>query len=220
MTGDRLEERVPIHPERRRPESTARTDAVRGMSLISAISPTPSPAPPVPSSALALADLDLAVVDEEVVVAASPSRISHVPASNVDRHQGCGQVFDGRQRQRREERLAAQQLDAPGRGRVRPRPTPRAASPSATATSGSSAPVDARAPPACRHAAMRSGATIPPRAGPSVGDAVDQPEHGDAGRVRRRPLDEREPGDVEDSVADADRGHGHDRRGRVHRRGR
>ena len=48
----------------------------------------------------------------------------------------------------------------------------------------------------------------------SVGDAVDEPEDGDPRCVRGHPLDEGEPGDIDEGIADADGDHGaegHDR---------
>ena len=65
--------------------------------------------------------------------------------------------------------------------------------------------------PSIPQPSMRIGATNPPIAIVAPAPLIEQTEDGDPGGVRRRPLQEREAGDVEEGVARADGDHQGDR---------
>ena len=84
----------------------------------------------------------------------------------MDRREPRGQVLDGRQRQRREQRLPTEQLRPPDRF-LAPFPDATERAHARSAATGRIAPV-ATSAPWMPNAAMSTGARTPPRAGPAL----------------------------------------------------
>ena len=90
---------------------SARAVAVRGTSRISAISPNPAPGRAGPARPGGL-DVHAALVDEVVAVAGVPRAEEHLARRERHGLERARELLDHRARQRREDRVAAQQLDA------------------------------------------------------------------------------------------------------------
>ena len=181
-----------------------RTVAVRGTSRSRAISPKHSPRPLVAAEDAVFEDLDLALLDQVEAVARVALGDHLLARRRSHRDEVVADPLQGRNRQRREDRVAAQELELllGDRGADLEGPQP---GPAQTITNSGRSAASASRAPRMPSSSEKTEALIEPSCHRRQARRLDRADDPAQGLVGAEPLEQGFGGDLDDRVAEADR---------------